>query len=196
MLAAIFALACSGVPVLDTPPLHIAVSFSASISPTLVQQTIMEADAVWRDTGIRFIWRRADHDHLPADLYVMVSDTPRPSLRRLLVLGWITVNEDHRLTPYIRLSYANAVGVLDESREQLLGRHNMPVVTREMYLGRAMGRALAHELGHYLLGSNAHARTGLMSASLEPETLFAPGRAKLYMPTSICEALAHKFEQR
>ena len=32
----------------------------------------------------------------------------------------------------------------------------MPLAQREMLLARAMGRALAHELGHYLLASKIH----------------------------------------
>ena len=32
-----------------------------------------------------------------------------------------------------------------------------------------MGRALAHELGHFLLGSKRHSRTGLMAAQFRPD---------------------------
>ncbi len=33
---------------------------------------------------------------------------------------------------------------------------------------RVLGRALAHEIGHYVLQSRDHARTGLMTASFQP----------------------------
>src|SRR5262249_42676506 len=39
-----------------------------------------------------------------------------------------------------------------------------PVHYREYLLGRAFGRALAHEIGHFLLRSRHHAPAGLMQA--------------------------------
>jgi hypothetical protein len=42
-----------------------------------------------------------------------------------------------------------------------------------MFLGRAMGRALAHELGHYLTASKAHAKKGLMRATRTASEFFA-----------------------
>ena len=48
----------------------------------------------------------------------------------------------------------------------------MPIVQRETLLARAMGRALAHELGHYLLASKVHTNRGLMKAILNAAELF------------------------
>ena len=45
---------------------------------------------------------------------------------------------------------------------------------RETLLARAMGRALAHELGHYLLASKAHTERGLMKAVMTAVELFMP----------------------
>ena len=40
-----------------------------------------------------------------------------------------------------------------------------------MLLARALGRTLAHELGHFLLRSRSHDRTGLMRRSFTPDDL-------------------------
>jgi hypothetical protein len=50
----------------------------------------------------------------------------------------------------------------------------MPVMQRETLLGRAMGRALAHELGHYLLASKVHTQRGLMKPIMTAFELFMP----------------------
>ena len=50
----------------------------------------------------------------------------------------------------------------------------MPIAQQHTMLGRAMGRALAHELGHYLLASKVHTRQGLMKAVLTAVELFMP----------------------
>ena len=46
---------------------------------------------------------------------------------------------------------------------------------RETRLARAMGRALAHEIGHYLLESKEHTLTGLMRANVSANEFFGPG---------------------
>ena len=43
-----------------------------------------------------------------------------------------------------------------------------PTNTWSERVPRVLGRALAHEIGHYVLNSRDHARTGLMAASFQP----------------------------
>ena len=51
-----------------------------------------------------------------------------------------------------------------------------PAAFRDLILGRVLGRALAHEIGHFLLRSRVHSAGGLMRA-LQPATaLVAPDR--------------------
>jgi hypothetical protein len=69
--------------------------------------------------------------------------------------------------------------VLDEARGVVGIVEQMPIAQRETLLGRAMGRALAHELGHYLLASKAHNAHGLMKAILTAVDLFSPDASGL-----------------
>jgi len=71
----------------------------------------------------------------------------------------------------------------------------MPIAERETYLGRAMGRALAHELGHYLLASKAHTAAGLMRSTLPAETLFSPTRTRLDLPRTMRDVLMARLTQ-
>jgi hypothetical protein len=41
-------------------------------------------------------------------------------------------------------------------------------------LGIVLGRAVAHEIGHYLLGTGEHAGTGLMRAAIHPREFADP----------------------
>jgi hypothetical protein len=47
---------------------------------------------------------------------------------------------------------------------------------RDQMLGRVLGRALAHEIGHYLLRSRNHSPAGLMRALQQASDLVAPDR--------------------
>ena len=51
-----------------------------------------------------------------------------------------------------------------------------PTLFHELLLSRALGRALAHELGHYLLKSRTHSAAGLMRAVRPSFQFFAPDR--------------------
>jgi hypothetical protein len=46
-----------------------------------------------------------------------------------------------------------------------------PATARQQIAGRALGRVLAHEIGHYLMAWRGHAESGLMRASFDPHTL-------------------------
>jgi hypothetical protein len=77
---------------------------------------------------------------------------------------------------YIRVSVPAAQGLL-QTRSWWDGKPlsaAMPKVQREV-LGRVMGRALAHEIGHYLLASRLHTTSGLMRAALPAQELVRPG---------------------
>ncbi len=71
--------------------------------------------------------------------------------------------------------------------------NQMPPSQRETLLARAMGRALAHELGHYLLTSKAHAAHGLMKAVLTAVELFQPSNGALRIEPAQRRAVAARL---
>jgi hypothetical protein len=56
-----------------------------------------------------------------------------------------------------------------------------PVDFRNLILGRVFGRALAHEIGHFLLRSRDHAAVGLMRALQSAADLVAPERQRFVL---------------
>ena len=170
-------LAAGATPATRSLPLRVvSVSAASDVSPSLVSSALAEAEAIWKSAGFTFVWRRAPREVVP---YARVSEAGPsvPSTLRVVVgnergqpgaytmaLGWIVFDEVQTPEPEIYLSYENAQRLLDASRGSAGMSSNMPRLERETYLGRAMGRALAHEMGHYLLASKAHTRMGLMQA--------------------------------
>jgi hypothetical protein len=78
--------------------------------------------------------------------------------------------------PEIYLSLANAKGLMALARGVVGVIEQMPPAQREVLLARAMGRALAHELGHFLLKSKLHTPRGLLKAWRTTAELFTPER--------------------
>jgi hypothetical protein len=56
------------------------------------------------------------------------------------------------------------------------GPSRWPVGLRERIVGRAIGRVMAHEIGHYALQSPQHTRSGLMQPVRSADDLVSPSR--------------------
>src|SRR5262249_57346217 len=56
----------------------------------------------------------------------------------------------------------------------------LPAAMAEILLGRALGRALAHEIGHFLLDTREHSTHGLMRAEFTPLDLLEEATRPLY----------------
>jgi hypothetical protein len=50
----------------------------------------------------------------------------------------------------------------------------LPKIVQRTFLARAISRAIAHELGHYLLASSAHTAHGLMRGKLTADDIMQP----------------------
>ena len=167
--------AAAAPPVRGVPPIGITVSVAADIPPKLIAMILDEADAIWRPTGITFVWHHAPAI-IPAMLHVVLNNEQRPPTDNDLPLGWVVFNDGRSPEPEIHLSYANALQYLSESRMVVGTLERMPVLERWTLLSRAMGRALAHELGHYLLASKTHTASGLMQTHRTAVDLFGISR--------------------
>jgi hypothetical protein len=151
----------------DIPTVTISVHSAPAISPVIIDRTLEEASAIWRPTGVTFKWQKAAP--VQAD-----SNPPRPTRPRVLIddrrgtprgaaapMGWVNFAGDEP-DGDIHISHANAdrfvlaVGGIDGAARQ------MTPAERFLLLGRTLGRALAHEIGHYLLKSREHTTNGLM----------------------------------
>ena len=78
--------------------------------------------------------------------------------------------------------YPNTIAAI-VSDSPLLGRHvsEWPPDFREVVLGRVLGRALAHEIGHFLLRSRNHSAIGLMRANPSISDLIGRDRRGFFL---------------
>jgi hypothetical protein len=83
-----------------------------------------------------------------------------------------------------------------EGSQAVIGRMSqMTMVAREVNLARVMGRALAHELGHYLLASKAHTATGLMQATHSAADFFDFQRRSFAVDATQRQLIAARLRQ-
>ena len=166
----------------DTLAVQVNLEFDRSITSSTIKTIARdEAAAIWKVYGVELRWtdtgaraaltldaiverypKRGDGDDAPA------------------VLGYTTVASAPAAPAPIRVSF-DAVESLIERR------HGANPVLQQRDIGMALGRVLAHEVGHVLLGVPAyHDPGGLMRATFEPDDLARPGRSPFrLMPHSV-----------
>jgi len=176
---------------LDLASITATVRSAPTISDRVVEEALAEADAIWRSNGVALVWRPGQDGAQSADatLRVLFEDGASTLKDYAGMLGTIAFADGVPL-PSIRLSYANAFELLREQYGDG-GVNRMTVVERRTHLARALGRALAHEIGHYLLASSEHSARGLMKAQLVANDLFGPSRGAFGLTDAQrCDALA------
>jgi hypothetical protein len=159
--------------------LVISISTTADVSPTLVDHVVDEANALWKPAGVALVWQR-EASRAPASVDVIIGVDRGTAAGPNAPLGWIRF-EAGRPTPRVYLSYANALALLESANGTVGVASRMPILQRETYLGRALGRSLAHELGHYLLADKTHAPSGLMKANFTAFEFFSTDTAHFTM---------------
>ena len=164
------------------PALLVYVSLAlprAGLTPSSYGTAIAEVAAIWAAHDV--VVRAASPAVPPADdeVVVRVVVQPRP---RLLESRWSGALASVRFDgsgaplPEIALYLPNLIDMIERSNIPGSGGDPWPTILRERAIGRAVGRVLAHELGHYLLRSRTHARFGLMRAIQNAADLVGAGR--------------------
>jgi hypothetical protein len=168
-----------------SPPIIVTFSTAATISPRVLALALDEAGEIWRASGFTFVWRRAPREAVPdarsgavgppvaSGLRVIFGNETGVSRDDTTPLGWISFDDDQTPMPEIYISYENARRLMEAARGTMGMVWEMTGAQRDLLLGRAMGRALAHEMGHYLLKSKIHTARGLMRASRSAQEFFS-----------------------
>jgi hypothetical protein len=161
-------------PPADALAVHMHIEFDRSISShTIKRLTTTEATAIWREYGVELQWN--DGGAEPALCLAAVVERYHQSVKldRAPVLGRTTIGREPPAHEPIRISLDALDAVLDQQSAE-----HLPLRDREV--ATALGRVLAHEVGHVLLGSPGyHDREGLMRAMIPTDDLVRMDRSRL-----------------
>lgn len=164
------ALRSTSLPVLSPPhsPPFLNLRLTVSEELPFVSRLVLtqEADAIWRSGHVRLRWLKGKSpapDAGPA-LRVLVAQRP---------VAGVTHGDRWAVGELLRFEGTHAIAVASitgaqrvvaaSQRFRLL---DIPLV-EEQRLGVVLGRAVAHEIGHFLLHTNTHAADGLMRANID-----------------------------
>ena len=155
---------------------------SAAQSGAERQTMLLEADAIWRAHGVAIVALAPEQTVAPptADVRLAVtldrtSKRP-PTAGRSERLGAIVFDDQNLPATTLTIEVGAVESTIARTRWGGRPFDQWPPAWRDALVGRALGRVLAHEIGHYLLASRWHAADGLMRASVDGDELMRPGR--------------------
>jgi hypothetical protein len=139
---------------------------------------IAETERIWLREGVKLSWPTTSADE-SAQLRVLVitrKDVVGKGGTERWPVGELVPQTGQRALAIASIAAAERVLVeADARRMQLLESHE----SGDYRLGVVLGRAVAHEIGHYLLATATHAERGLMRASIDARE-FADPRARTF----------------
>jgi hypothetical protein len=153
---------------------------AAGVSPGLVSAATAETSAIWERTGVRLTWIFSPPPSPRADRTLLVILGRGPQLpkasgergknRLTDSLGWVDFSADDRPGDVIHVWFDTIAALARRGTALNLRVGDLPDDAQEPLLARAIGRVLAHELGHWI-GGRRHTAGGLMSATFREREL-------------------------
>jgi hypothetical protein len=153
-----------------------------------------ETEAIWRPYGVQLEWVDVDTLETRAtgvsvDVTVERPDTHAGGIEWASTLGRTFVGPDAWGWRPIRVSFDAVTKVLGDGTSGASGTGRVPA----LYLSRALGRVLAHEIGHVLINGTEHDQTGLMRASFSADQLTQLDRSPFRLTCATVDRLRHRF---
>jgi len=146
------------------------------ISAAELKAAQQESSRLWAPYGVELVWlkRKSECQRLSsplACLYIVFTMKPLISGRRVEAgsLGQVDFSPDGQPLSEIRVAY-EAVATLLARWDRRFGLDG-PKLFRAEVVGRALGRVVAHEIGHILMGTRTHSSSGLMRHSFRASDL-------------------------
>jgi hypothetical protein len=171
------------VVVAGSTSISVGVTAPAGLSESLLRRIFAEAEAIWEPVGITFDWHPVEATETPRQLALTIENPHNRPADWQAPLGWISFAAE---SPDCRIHLSQA------SAEELVRRTptalDIMFSAHERLLGRALGRAFSHELGHYILKSKEHTSQGLMRATWPSEQLLSVDRSRFELTREQREA--------
>ena len=179
---------------LDAPPPWVEHVASAVIA---------EVAAIWRPHGVSIIQLSRDAAR-PVDVEISVKcQISRRTSTALLRngregggLGGISFEETGEPSRAIALDPDAIVATLRPAGVDGRNVFEWPQAFADLVVARALGRVLAHEVGHFLLAFPAHTPNGLMRSGFDGRELAYVDRRRFALSPQLLPRLRHLLAQR
>ncbi len=148
------------------PSLHLALIADAALPARAQGALVEEVGRLWGHEGLDITWRAVDAPRTSSETVLPVFVRRGSSSDDL--------KNPHAVAELVRPAHGQPVAVVFVDRARRMVEATRPGgipfwLARDDYvLGIVLGRAIAHEIGHYVLDTSTHAATGLMRPAFDP----------------------------
>ena len=173
----------------SAPDLHLHLINEAGAAAATLDAGESEAGRIWETARLHLDWTSLpgidlnDRDTLLVVLRSALRRSPggaaaEPVSRSHPPLGWLVFGEDGRPGNLIEVSFEALTSVVMSGEHMGKPVRELPTITQARLLGCGLGRVVAHEIGHWLMG-RGHTKAGLMRASFDARDVLDPQLARL-----------------
>lgn len=154
-------------------PVQLQLSLRTEIAEIAVQHLRDEVEQIFSPAGICFDWNPVGRE---AQVRVILDARPQ----KKVIAGCSRGRHDHRLAVALPAQQMLVLWT-EQAARAAAGNWDSPRPPKlpDEVLGRALGRILAHELGHVFLRHRKHRSTGLMKPSFKHRDLSSRSRQGL-----------------
>lgn len=172
---------------LAVSPVHVTLVFAPDHPvPAAVQRAaIAEAAAIWSPYHVAVTGAEPLNADRHDDLTLTVVMNPAPATIDPMwraPLGAVDFDQAGAPLHIVTVFIVRLVTMIEEARLWQVPAWAWPRMIREQVVGRAIGRVIAHEIGHVLLRTKDHAPHGLMRAIQRTDELVDPARNRYRLP--------------
>jgi G:T-mismatch repair DNA endonuclease (very short patch repair protein) len=166
---------------------------AAEIEDRVLEEALTEAAEIFADGGIRFRFRVSRHEPVSRPAVEIVVES-RPATFQ--VHGCSRGRHDHRLGT-THLGSRRITLWSEQIARAVSGSWDRPDVrdVNDRVYARALGRVLAHELGHLFLCLNGHRDGGLMRPAFAHQALIAGGNRAFRLSQTDLAAIRSTLER-
>jgi len=143
--------------------LNLRLTSTQDLPPFTRLALMAETQEIWEPAHVRVRWIERDGDAAGGPMLrvlLMARVVPAPGDESPFAVGELVRYEGDGA--FAIASLTGARRIVDETRFLLVD----PPQTHDRRMGVVLGRAVAHEIGHFLLQTNTHAPDGLMRARI------------------------------
>lgn len=188
--ASILFLTLDCVAAAQAPTQHLVLAFAEStLHPAVIHAAVAEATDIWAPYGVA-VELAAPCGSAPDDaetLTVAIARSVTPDAEPWHgTLGVIIFDASGAPHPRMTVYIDRLMDLISGAPIWLANEQHWPRALRDRVIGRALGRVIAHEIGHFVLRSRDHASSGLMRRVQGADELIAPDRSRfaLWRPRS------------
>lgn len=146
--------------------LDLPLTVSDALQPLARRMLLAEANRIWEREGVRLHWSDPMEAAPPADASLRVLVLARPEPASANDRRWPVAELVPHASPRA-LAIASIPGAQRVVDEAARFRLVEPGGDSQIRLGLVLGRAVAHEIGHFLLATATHSESGLMRAAVD-----------------------------